>query len=129
MLYNEKTMGLIVTVISPEEYDLLVGLSGYEQIIQAENIGRRYAMTAQQIIAMLPTPSGSLSNQSKANSATTASRGFRFEYDPSREASQRRENVTQVINCSSCGAALGIPAIRPIKVTCPQCLQETTYTD
>lgn len=54
---------------------------------------------------------------------------FRFEYDPTREAEQRREQVSQAILCSACGVALGIPDIRPIKVTCPACLFETTYTN
>ncbi|HJM55157.1 MAG TPA: hypothetical protein QGI72_02810 [Poseidonia sp.] len=54
---------------------------------------------------------------------------FRYEYDPSREASQRREQINQAILCSACGVALGIPDIRPIKVTCPACLFEATYTE
>lgn len=52
---------------------------------------------------------------------------FRFEYDPSQEAAQRREAVAQAILCPACGVALGIPDVRPIKVTCPQCLQETVF--
>jgi hypothetical protein len=52
---------------------------------------------------------------------------FRFEYDPSQEAATRRSAVAQAILCPGCGVALGIPDIRPIKVTCPQCLQETLF--
>ena len=52
---------------------------------------------------------------------------LRFEYDPSQEAAQRRSTVAQAILCPSCGVALGIPDVRPIKVTCPQCLQETEF--
>ena len=52
---------------------------------------------------------------------------FRFEYDPSQEAAQRRATVAQAILCPGCGVALGIPDVRPIKVTCPQCLQETVF--
>ena len=52
---------------------------------------------------------------------------FRFEYDPSQEAAQRRAAVAQAILCPACGVALGIPDVRPIKVTCPQCLQETVF--
>ena len=54
---------------------------------------------------------------------------FRYEYDPSREAAQRREQINQAILCSACGVALGIPDVRPIKVTCPACLFEATYTE
>ena len=53
---------------------------------------------------------------------------LRFEYDPSREAAERRQAINQAILCSACGVALGIPDVRPIKVTCPACLFETTYT-
>ena len=42
--------------------------------------------------------------------------------------SLRRQNVDQAIMCPGCGVALGIPAVRPIKVTCPQCMQETTFS-
>jgi hypothetical protein len=52
---------------------------------------------------------------------------FRFEYDPSQKAAQRRANIAQAILCPGCGVALGIPEIRPIKVTCPHCLQETVF--
>ena len=52
---------------------------------------------------------------------------FRFDYDPSQEATQRRAAVAQAILCPGCGVALGIPDVRPIKVTCPQCLQESLF--
>ena len=93
-----------MTIISPDEYDLLMSLSGYEQNLQATNIGNKY---------------GLISVQSN----------HRFEYDPSPDASQRRQQVSQAINCPGCGAALGIPSIRPIKVTCPQCYQENTFLE
>ena len=53
----------------------------------------------------------------------TTGSSHRFEYDPSPDASQRRQNISDAVGCPGCGAALGIPSIRPIKVTCPQCLQ------
>ncbi len=54
---------------------------------------------------------------------------FHFDYDPSVEAKQRRSMVEQAIVCPACGVALGIPSQRPIKVTCPQCLHEATFTN
>lgn len=54
---------------------------------------------------------------------------FHFDYDPSVEAKQRRAMVDQAIVCPACGVALGIPSQRPIKVTCPQCLHESTFTN
>ncbi|MEC7255592.1 MAG: hypothetical protein VX043_00635 [Candidatus Thermoplasmatota archaeon] len=117
-----------MTIISPGEYDLLMSLTGQEQNLQASNIGKKYGLSSNQILSMLPgqsTSSGTNSNSVALNLATAAN--HRFEYDPSPDASQRRESISHAVSCPGCGAALGIPSIRPIKVTCPQCLQEHTF--
>ena len=125
-----------MTIISPDEYTLLMSLSGNEQNLQAANIGKKYGLGAGQILNMLPNQAKSSAsqsseivnnNQSIVNTNIPAQNRHRFEYDPSPDASERRQQVSQAINCPSCGAALGIPAIRPIKVTCPQCLEEHTF--
>jgi formylmethanofuran dehydrogenase subunit E len=125
-----------MTIISPDEYTLLMSLSGNEQNLQAANIGKKYGLGAGQILNMLPNQVKSPVSQSSEiapnNQATvdtniSVQNRHRFEYDPSPDASQRRQQVSQAITCPSCGAALGIPAIRPIKVTCPQCLEEHTF--
>ncbi len=127
-----------MTIISPDEYTLLMSLSGNEQNMQAANIGKKYGLGAGQILNMLPNqtrPSAPQSSEIAANNQSTVGVNIpvqnrhRFEYDPSPDASQRRQQVSQAITCPSCGAALGIPAIRPIKVTCPQCLQEHTFQE
>lgn len=127
-----------MTIISPDEYTLLMSLSGNEQNMQAANIGKKYGLGAGQILNMLPNQTRSSVPQSSeiaANNQSTVGVNIpvqnrhRFEYDPSPDASQRRQQVSQAITCPSCGAALGIPAIRPIKVTCPQCLQEHTFQE
>jgi formylmethanofuran dehydrogenase subunit E len=127
-----------MTIISPDEYTLLMSLSGNEQNMQAANIGKKYGLGAGQILNMLPNQTRSSAPQSSeiaANNQSTVGVNIpvqnrhRFEYDPSPEAPQRRQQVSQAITCPSCGAALGIPAIRPIKVTCPQCLQEHTFQE
>ena len=127
-----------MTIISPDEYTLLMSLSGNEQNMQAANIGKKYGLGAGQILNMLPNQTRSSAPQSSeiaANNQSTVGVNIpvqnrhRFEYDPSPDASQRRQQVSQAISCPSCGAALGIPAIRPIKVTCPQCLQEHTFQE
>ena len=125
-----------MTIISPDEYTLLMSISGYELNLQATNIGKKYGLSANQIIAMLPNqpPSQQQSNvgaglQQPVNTNPAPQFSHRFEYDPSPDASQRRQQVSQAINCPSCGAALGIPSIRPIKVTCPQCFQENTFLE
>ncbi len=127
-----------MTIISPDEYTLLMSLSGNEQNMQAANIGKKYGLGAGQILNMLPNQTRSsepqsseiaANNQSTVGVNTPVQNRHRFEYDPSPDASQRRQQVSQAITCPSCGAALGIPAIRPIKVTCPQCLQEHTFQE
>ena len=119
-----------MTIISPGEYDLLMSLTGQEQNLQASNIGKKYGLSSDQILSMLPGQSTSSATNVTTNSMTvnlaTAS-NHRFEYDPSPDASQRRESISHAVSCPGCGAALGIPSIRPIKVTCPQCLQEHTF--
>ena len=52
---------------------------------------------------------------------------FRVSYDPSHEGKKRQKQVNQAIVCTNCSAPIGIPDIRPIKVTCPSCGVETTY--
>ena len=125
-----------MTIISPDEYNLLINLPGNEQKLQAENIGKKYGLGAGQILNMLPNQAQSpasqssgiaTNNQSTVDTNVSVQNRHRFEYDPSPDASQRRQQVSQAITCPSCGAALGIPAIRPIKVTCPQCLEEHTF--
>tara|TARA_B100001989_G_C24212238_1_gene303663 strand:+ start:93 stop:458 length:366 start_codon:yes stop_codon:yes gene_type:complete len=119
-----------MTIISPSEYDLLMSLTGQEQNSQASDIGKKYGLSSNQILSMLPRQSASSVTDSTTNSTTlnlATAANHRFEYDPSPDASQRRENISHAVSCPSCGAALGIPAIRPIKVTCPQCLQEHTF--
>tara|TARA_Y100000588_G_C13418095_1_gene570369 strand:+ start:10 stop:450 length:441 start_codon:yes stop_codon:yes gene_type:complete len=52
---------------------------------------------------------------------------FRMKYDPSEESVARQSQVNQAILCPHCSAPLGIPATRPIKINCPNCLQESTF--
>ncbi|MFL2959197.1 MAG: hypothetical protein ACJZ5P_04010 [Candidatus Thalassarchaeaceae archaeon] len=52
---------------------------------------------------------------------------YRFTYDPSQSGKRRQSEVDQAIVCPHCSAALGIPSIRPISVTCPACMMESTF--
>ena len=65
-------------------------------------------------------PSGSPTYLENANK-------FRMKYDPSEESVSRQSQVNQAILCPHCSAPLGIPATRPIKINCPNCLQESTF--
>ena len=116
-----------MTIISPEEYTLLMTASGDERNLYAANVGKKHGLTPTQILAMLPI--NRQATQQSINTTRPSTTNYRFEYDPSQDASQRRQEVSQAINCPGCGAALGIPAIRPIKVTCPQCQLESTFME
>lgn len=134
------------------EHELIAvkAMMGYDQMLEIDRLCKVYGVdeaTLQAAIANVENPpatqplpsTGSWDTAHKdvpgleqAVSPTTPTfvdkQRLHFEYDPSREAAQRREQVKQAILCSACGVALGIPDIRPIKVTCPACLFETTYT-
>ena len=56
-----------MTIISPDEYNLLMSISGYELNLQATNIGKKYGLSANQIIAMLPNQP---SSQQQTNPGT-----------------------------------------------------------
>lgn len=130
---------------------ILRSLSGYELSLEVTKMSTKYGLPEATITAMLPSQNSTEPNRFEdydpspkathnpplvdnnykdyTSSAQVVNKSnFRFEYDPTPGASQRRQNIDQAIMCPSCGVALGIPAIRPIKVTCPQCLQETTFT-
>ena len=128
----------------------LKALSGYDQMLEMDRICRVYGTdeaTVQAAMAALSSTSAPAPDpladawdtshkevpglQSAAPPSTpnmVDKSQFRFEYDPTREAAARRDSVNQAILCSGCGVALGIPDVRPIKVTCPSCLFETIYT-
>ena len=52
---------------------------------------------------------------------------YRVRYDPSHDGQNRQSKGEHAILCPHCGAPLGIPAIRPIKVTCPNCMNEAMF--
>ncbi len=138
--------------IPEHEIRALKAMTGYDQLLELDRLCKAYGVdeaTLQAAMASLGTSSAAqpppapasgswdtthkeLPGLERAVAPTTPTyvdkQRLHFEYDPSRGAAQRREQVNQAILCSACGVALGIPDIRPIKVTCPACLFETTYT-
>lgn len=138
--------------VPEHELRALKAMTGYDQLLELDRLCKAYGVdeaTLQAAMASLGTspvtqsPPGpapgswdtahkEVPGLERAVAPTTPTyvdkQRLHFEYDPSREAAQRREQVNQAILCSACGVALGIPDIRPIKVTCPACLFETTYT-
>lgn len=140
-----------MATIPAQALEKVRGLSGYDQMLEIDRLCKAYGVDEATIRAALQTmptaappavnqlaPSWDTSHKGVPDLPSTPSstapnlldkRQFRFEYDPTRDAEERREQVNQAILCSACGVALGIPDIRPIKVTCPACLFEATYTD
>ena len=134
-----------------EEINALRAMDGYEQMLEIDRLTRVYQTDEATIRSALssgpglnpppstPAPEWNPSQKtsplpppaapSHVGPTMVNREQFRYEYDPSREAAQRREQINQAILCSACGVALGIPDVRPIKVTCPACLFEATYTE
>ena len=129
----------------------LMGLDDYELTLAIDRVAKELGITAEEIQLELDSiDSGSSSQiESPPNielpkrktifSRNKSSSGedsptfisdvsnFRVSYDPSHEGKKRQQQVNQAIVCGNCSAPLGIPNIRPIKVTCPSCGIETTY--
>lgn len=135
-----QEQGWNMTAIPPEVLQALSSMTGYDRILETDRIAAQYGVTSewieQQLGGAAPPEQGNsapFTPGSKEAPALPSSpnimqkQNFRFHYDPSIEASQRRQNVEQAILCPACGVALGIPAVRPIRVTCPQCLAENTF--
>ena len=139
-----------MSTVPEHELVALSAMTGFDQTLAIERLCQMYGVDEAELRAAMATVDPPQSNgatsadepwdtshktipgleDARAPTAPTMvdKRQFRFEYDPTKEASQRREQVNQAILCSACGVALGIPDVRPIKVTCPACLFETTYT-
>ena len=151
MLKTYSSIGLLMMTLEASDMALLRSLSGYDLSLEVAKMATKYGIPETNIMSMLSTkdspgytqtgeydPSPQtmpnvpvMDNNYKdyTSSAQLIDKSrFRFEYDPTPGVSQRRQNVDQAIMCPGCGVALGIPAVRPIKVTCPQCMQETTFS-
>lgn len=141
MKNDERCVGGMASV-PPELLHALAGMSGYDRMLEIDRIAAAYGVShawIEQQIAGSPQPSSpahdpnNFAPQSKEAPALPPTpfpsnrQSFRFQYDPSEQAAERRQSVSQAILCPACGVALGIPSVRPIKVTCPQCLQESVF--
>lgn len=129
-----------------------IGLSDYERRLAIDKASRELGMTTEQIEAEIENfQSGSFNQDSTATAPPreTPRRGsifkrpkkqkeggpefvddshkYRFRYDPSVAGKSRQEKATQAISCPHCNAALGIPDKRPIRVTCPACMMDSTF--
>ncbi len=120
-------------------------MDDYDRTLALDRIARKHSITAEQVLDQMkayqsggasPAPNSldiddqvlgqTLPEGQSANYLQDAHR-YRVRYDPSHDGTDRQAQVEQAIMCPSCGAPLGIPATRPIKVTCPNCSTESTF--
>ena len=130
----------------------LATLSGYDQILEMDAVSRNHKVSLAEIESQLaaykagerthhsnevadfsPVASKDLADLETArpmNSSPTYidnPDNYRLQYNPSVQGQSNQSQVNQAIICPACSAPLGIPNVRPIKVTCPQCMTETTF--
>jgi hypothetical protein len=128
-------------------------MSGYELTLEMDGISRELGIPTTEIESQIafykahgavqqqqtvpdfePTSVKEVVDLSGAQSIARAPRyidqpeNYRLKYDPSTEGIEKQAQIKQAIMCESCGSPLGIPAIRPIEVTCPQCGTQTLYS-
>jgi hypothetical protein len=153
-----------MSAIPAAELTALASLSGYDKMLQMDQLVRQYGIDESEVqrqlvalsksIPVAPSdgynataeydPSGGRghlsqnhkedpfaainSQQNTSSPQLIEKNNLHFEYDPTEGVKQRRAQIDQAILCPACGVRLGIPSTRPIKVTCPQCLHEATFT-
>jgi len=130
----------------------LASLSGYDQMLEMDAVSRNHGVGLAEIESQLAAyKAGAINNQSNevvdfspvaskevvdldnAQSMATAPRyidnpdSYRLRYDPSARGQSNQSQVNQAIMCPACSVPLGIPNVRPIKVTCPQCMTESVF--
>ena len=128
----------------------LNSMDGYEQMLEIDRITVEHGVTEGELMRLMEaakgsTPSSPIADPSYSRSksvdydleptpspsnkpeALQNAQRFRMGYDPSEGARARQSQVEQAIVCSACRSPLGIPSIRPIKVTCPSCMYESVF--
>tara|TARA_B100000405_G_scaffold60341_1_gene41127 strand:+ start:6771 stop:7202 length:432 start_codon:yes stop_codon:yes gene_type:complete len=131
----------------------LASLSGYDQMLEMDAVSRTHGVGLAEIESQLaaykagamqpqvnnpvadfdPVASKELVDLENAQPVSTGPNyidnpdQYRMKYDPSARGQSNQSQVNQAIMCPACSAPLGIPDIRPIKVTCPQCMHEAVF--
>ena len=110
-----------------------VGLAEIESQIAAYNAGATQQQATNPVADFDPVASKELVDLENAQPVNTGPNyidnpdQYRMKYDPSARGQANQSQVNQAIMCPACSAPLGIPDIRPIKVTCPQCMHEVVF--
>ncbi len=135
----------------------LASLSGYDQMLEMDTISRTHGVGLAEIESELaqykmagaapvasPAPAsledefvpGAYKDVIDLDHALPMNAGpqyidnaeqYRMKYNPSHEGTSNQSQVRQAIICPACSSPLGIPDVRPIKVTCPQCMHEAVF--
>ena len=112
-----------------------VGLAQIEQELAAFQAAATQPIQENPVVGFDPGAHKEVVDLAGASAAPTGPQyidnpdDYRMKYNPSREGQSNQSQVTQAILCPACSAPLGIPDIRPIKVTCPQCFNETVFNN
>ena len=131
-------------MVSQEDLVRLASLSGYDRMLAMDAVARTYGVTPAEVEQALNAHLGGAAPPTGAEQPPFVSAPdvpappaaverldlsqYRYGYDPSSDAKSRRAQVSQGIRCPTCRAALGIPNVRPIKVTCPACQSIHTFS-
>lgn len=137
-----------MTQLSSSVLSELANMDEYDRMLALDRIARQHNLTVAQVEEQMKVfqqggstqPSMDLvENHATPNSTTEQApvgqqpnyiengHRYRVRYDPSHDGQSRQSSVEQAILCPHCSAPLGIPAVRPIKVTCPNCMNEAMF--
>ncbi len=130
----------------------LAGLSGYDLILEMDVVSRNHGIQLAQIESEIASYKAQATSQGTSGVADfqpvsykeevdlsqaqnvqaepkyiSNPENYRMKYNPSAEGKANQSQVNQAIICPHCSSPLGIPNIRPIKVTCPSCFNEAVF--
>ena len=130
----------------------LAGLSGYDLILEMDVVSRTHGIQLAQIESEIASYKAQATSQGTSGVADfqpvsykeeadlsqaqnvqaepkyiSNPENYRMKYNPSAEGKANQSQVNQAIICPHCSSPLGIPNIRPIKVTCPSCFNEAVF--
>ena len=144
-------MGMMMASIPVSELQALTKMDDYDKMLAMDRVSRQYGVSVSNIEKQLSAlaSGGNIaevasnddlfvpSKSSTSDESQMQPQGsptylenankFRMKYDPSEKSVARQSQVEQAILCPHCSAPLGIPSTRPIKINCPNCLQEATF--
>tara|TARA_B110000495_G_C22737964_1_gene432812 strand:+ start:189 stop:620 length:432 start_codon:yes stop_codon:yes gene_type:complete len=141
-------MGGYMAMVPAELIAQLAAMDEYERLLAADAASKNHGIKLDDLMNMIDShlkgetqPDSAFSHlgsapqeqqteappqQNAAHHLQDAHR-YRMKYNPSAESTSRSKEITDAIVCPHCKAPLGIPSVRPIKVNCPNCMNESTF--